>query len=215
MTKTFETGGDSFTIYRSHGLVADFIKNTSTQVYGSGGGGYTYNGTGGSAPISISSTTHFHDKIFLDHGNGQQSLIELDDWDIAATKGHEMLILWIIKNNAERGPYVYVKNFTTGQNLIGNNVIDQLAEKPENIFKQNGGCAAITLIVFVGFAFGAIIFSFFSVVSEAFASFLSFIAFFVPGVLYYFWFKTKNIKYKEKQRVIRHNIDEFLKNYRG
>lgn len=145
MSDTFEAGNIKFTIYHIHGWIAGMHKNFETQVSGGGGGGATYQGTGGTAPISISSTTYIHDKIYLDHRNGKQTAIELTDWDIAAMEGHELLAIWIIKNNNERGPYVAIQNYTTGQMYWGDKAIDDLAEKPffAKLFNQKIGRAHV------------------------------------------------------------------------
>ena len=207
MTNTFEVGSDKFAIYFAHGWVAGMHKNFETRVSGGGGGGATYQGTGGTAPVHISSTTYIHDKIFLDHRNGQQTAIELTDWDIAAMQGHELLVIWIIKNNNERGPYVTIKNYTTGQLYWVNPSIDALAGKPffSKLFNQNGCNAIIFAIILCG------IISYIAyVMIPAFTT----PGFFMGGIALIVWTILNNIKYKARKAAIRQNIDEFLKNYR-
>jgi len=146
--QTFTAGGSKFTIYYSRGKVVGKDKNFETRVSG-GGGGASYQGTGGSAPISISSTTYIHDKIYLDIGNGKETAIELTDWDIACREGHDMMVVWIIKDNNQRGKYVAVKNFTTDNLQIDNNNVEQLAGEKSGLLLSLGCDAAIVVLLVI------------------------------------------------------------------
>lgn len=128
-SKAFTAGKKVYTIYYTKGAVVGKEKNFETQVYGSGGGGGSYQGTGGSAPVSISSRTVIHDKIYLKEENGKERAVELTDWDIACREGHELLILWIIQEGKQRGSYAAIKNFTTEEVQYDENLIERLAGK--------------------------------------------------------------------------------------
>ena len=134
MINTFETGGDKFTIHHSVGFVVGSNKNYETQ--------NNY----------YSSSTHIHDDFFIDHGNGQQTAMKLTDWDVAVMDGHKILLIWIIKNNDNEGPYVALKNLTTNKVYIKNSILDGLANKPKPMFPEGAdlmqvGCLTIVIIV--------------------------------------------------------------------
>lgn len=138
--KTFTVGKHTYTIYYSKGQVAGKDKNFETQVYGGGGGGGSYQGTGGSAPISISSRTVIHDKIYLKQENGKEEVVELTNWDVACREGHELMVMWLIRSGNERGPYVAIKNFTTNQFDLKESALLKLAgQKPSGLLFFFGG----------------------------------------------------------------------------
>ncbi|MEI9957377.1 MAG: hypothetical protein WDM90_14040 [Ferruginibacter sp.] len=144
--QTFVAEKSNYTIYYAKGKVAGKDKHLETIISGSGGGGGSYQGTGGTAPISISSRTVIHDKIFIEHENGKQTAVELTGWDIACLQGHELLAAWIIKNNEEKGPYVAIKNFTTDDEQISAKKIKELADHHYKINSPQLGC----LLILVG-----------------------------------------------------------------
>lgn len=131
---SFSIGKFTYTIYYKRGIVVGKDKNFETQVHGSGGGGGTYQGTGSSVSISVSSTTYIHDKIFLQHEDGKESVLELTDWDIACREGHELLIVWIIRDDKNNGHYLAIKNMTTDTTKYKYHLIDNLIEKKPNLF---------------------------------------------------------------------------------
>lgn len=137
---TFTVGKHNYTIYYSKGQVAGKDKNFETQVYGGGGGGGSYQGTGGSAPISIGSRTVIHDKIYLKQENGKEEVVELTDWDVACREGHELMVMWLIRSGNQRGPYVAIKNFTTDQFNVKESAIIKLAgqKSPGLLFLLGG-----------------------------------------------------------------------------
>jgi len=145
--QTFTAGKFNYTIYYAKGKVVGKDKNFETKISGGGGGGGTYQGTGGTAPISISSRTVIHDKIYLQHEHGKETSIELTDWDVACREGHEMLFAWIIKDKNERGPYVALKNFTTDDQELNSKKIKELADHHLEI-NTLGSCLLALLVVF-------------------------------------------------------------------
>ncbi|KAA8733250.1 hypothetical protein F4V57_08470 [Acinetobacter qingfengensis] len=105
--------GKNYSVYEFTGKVAHSNKQLETVVSGGGGGGATYQGTGGSAPVSIRSTTYTHDDIFLVNTEGQEQVIRLLDWNIATREGHEIQAIWLIKQGKDTGPYIIINNLTT------------------------------------------------------------------------------------------------------
>lgn len=172
MSNTFETSGDRFALHFVQGYVANFIKNFENR-------NNYYN-----------SATHIHDKIFLNH-NGQQTLLELKDWDVGVMNGNELLVIWIIKNNNDRGPYVAIKNLTTGSVYIKDSVLDELSNKPKPMFPEGAdymqiGCLTIVIIIVT------------------------------LGIGYLMWYINYNRKYKmyvNNKILIKNKINDFIKNY--
>ena len=95
-----------YRIYEVTGKILESNKQRELHVYGSGGGGATYNGTGGTAPVNIQSSTTIHDEFFLIDQDGQEHSIKLKNWDVSLREGHEIQVIWVISPNQERGPYV-------------------------------------------------------------------------------------------------------------
>lgn len=141
--ETFSAGKNRMTIYYDRGRVAGKDKNIETRVSGSGGGGYSYQGTGGSAPISITSTTIIHDKIYLQKDDGKERAVELTNWDVACREGNDMLVTWIIPEGKEKGSYVGIKNITNGSELFNDDAIRDLANHD---FIKNKALKYFTLI---------------------------------------------------------------------
>ncbi|HRP44746.1 MAG TPA: hypothetical protein PLU27_08270 [Ginsengibacter sp.] len=120
---TFSAGRNTMTIYYDRGRVAGKDKNMETRVSGSGGGGGTYQGTGATAPVHITSTTIIHDKIYLQKENGKERAVELTNWDVACREGHDMVVAWIIPEGKESGDYTAIKNITTGSEFGNQHLI--------------------------------------------------------------------------------------------
>lgn len=127
--ETFSAGRRRMTIYYDRGSVAAKDKNLETRISGSGGGGATYRGTGGTAPISITSQTIIHDKIYLQKEDGKERAVELTNWDVACHEGNDMLVTWIIPDGKDKGDYVAIKNITTDSELFNDDAIKRAANQ--------------------------------------------------------------------------------------
>lgn len=104
--------GKEYEIYSVTGRVLDAKKHYETRVSGGGGGGYSNQGTGYTAPVKISSTTVIHDTIFLEDQDGKEHALELTNYNIVSREGNEMTAVWAIKKNKKNGPYVAIFNHT-------------------------------------------------------------------------------------------------------
>lgn len=111
--------GKNYNVYEFTGKVAHSNKQLETVVSGGGGGGATYQGTGGTAPVSISSKTYTHDDIFLVNEQGQEHVLRLVDWDIATRESHVIQAIWLIKEGKDTGSYVAINNLSTNTLLWG------------------------------------------------------------------------------------------------
>ncbi|MBN7801357.1 hypothetical protein J0A67_10825 [Algoriphagus aestuariicola] len=114
--KTFRPSHQNeFSLYSFTGTTEESGKSMETQVYGGGGGGGTYQGTGGTAPVSISSRTIVHDQLFLVSLEGKERAFQLQDFNLAARKGNRLSVFWGIPSGKDTGHYIAVKNHSTDQ----------------------------------------------------------------------------------------------------
>ncbi|MBN7812676.1 hypothetical protein J0A68_17100 [Algoriphagus sp. H41] len=126
--KTFSPSHQSpFELYEFSGSVEESGKNMETQVYGGGGGGATYRGTGGTAPVSISSRTIVHDQLFLSNAiTGKERAFQLQDFNLAARKGNLLTVFWGIPSGKSSGSYIAVKNHSTEQTFYADKELNKL-----------------------------------------------------------------------------------------
>ena len=120
---TVSIQGKTYGIYQFTGEVVDNNKQRETRVHG--GGGATYNGTGGTAPVTSSTT--IHDQFFLMDDNGQEHDVTLSNWNVTLRTGHRIQIIWVIPENKKEGPYVVVNNLNLKKFQRNDPVIGQLA----------------------------------------------------------------------------------------
>ena len=113
--ETVKTIGKEYQIYSVTGKVLDAQKHYETRVTGSGGGGYTNQGTGYTAPVSISSTTVVHDNIFLMDAAGKEHAIQLQNFNVVSRAGNSLTAVWAIKKNKKRGQYIAIFNHTISE----------------------------------------------------------------------------------------------------
>lgn len=118
--------GKSYIAYSFIGTVVQSNKQFETVVSGSGGGGASYNGTGSTASVKVSSRTYTHDDIFLVNEHGAEQVIRLIDWDIATREGHLLQVIWLIEANQDEGPYIIINNLTTQTEVWGDKPLRQV-----------------------------------------------------------------------------------------
>ena len=97
------------------GKVVGTTKNLETKVSGGGGGGYTSQGSGYTAPVSITSTTTVHDQLFLIDPSGKERSFQLQNFDIACRETHDVTVLWAAKKGKNNGYNVLVYNHTVSK----------------------------------------------------------------------------------------------------
>jgi hypothetical protein len=154
--KTFNPSSTSaFDLHHFSGIVEESGKNMETRVSGGGGGGATYQGTGGSAPISITSTTVIHDQLFLTNSEGKERSFQLQDFNLACRKGNKVSVLWGIKKGNSKGSYLAVKNHSTEQLFFDEGEVSKMFL---NLWIQAlivlGGVMAIFIISYLGYIIG-------------------------------------------------------------
>ncbi|MFT3824520.1 MAG: hypothetical protein QM731_11390 [Chitinophagaceae bacterium] len=126
MKTTITGGGKQHTLHHINGKVMQSGKNMETIVSGGGGGGYSYKGTGGSAPVSISSRTVVHDQLFLVDETGKEHAFQLQDFNVAAREGNDLTVIWAIKQGKDSGPYIVVHNKTVGQTFYNDSSLNKV-----------------------------------------------------------------------------------------
>lgn len=122
----FSIFGKEINLYDYTGVVAETGKNMETKVSGGGGGGYSFRGTGGSAPVRITSHTVVHDQIFLIGTDGNEKSFQLQDFNVACRKENKLTVIWGIKKGQQTGPYIIVRNHTTGETFFNDAAITKL-----------------------------------------------------------------------------------------
>lgn len=128
--KTITAGGKEYDLYSTTGKVEETGKNMETKVSGGGGGGGMYRGYGGTAPVTIRSTTTIHDQIFLTDAAGAEHSFQLQDFNVACRTGNILTVLWAIKKGDKTGPYIAVYNHTTGNSFFDTASLNKIFRRP-------------------------------------------------------------------------------------
>lgn len=116
-------GKTTYTIMYVRGHVVGKDKNFETKVRG----GTSKNSSGETVAGPITSDTIIHDKIYIQHDGEKETVVELQNWDIACRVGHQLMAVRIFENDNNIGPYVVIKNFSTGNEQINKAEIDILS----------------------------------------------------------------------------------------
>ena len=144
---TVQIGSKHLTLYKFTGKVADAQKHLETRVSGGGGGGGTYRGTGGTAPVSITSTTVTHDNLFLIDKEGHERALQLQGFNVACRPSHIITALWAIPNGKESGHYYAVINHTTDTTFFSNTILNEVVTTCVNpLGNKYLGCFALFFV---------------------------------------------------------------------
>ena len=126
-------GTTPYRLHHSTGVVEDSSKLGTTSVYSYGGSMHVDSaGNVTATPASVGSSTTIHDQFFLRQANGHLQPIQLRHWNVAVANGHVVSAVWAIADGNASGPYVAIRNHSTGQTKsdfgeafpIGDHVID-------------------------------------------------------------------------------------------
>lgn len=128
--KLLSAGGKEYELHSITGKVLETGKNLETKVHGGGGGGATYGGYGGTAPVSIRSTTIVHDQIFLTDEQGNEHSFQLQGFNVACREANLLSVVWAIKKGARQGPYIAVINKTTNCNFFEDKTLQSMFRYP-------------------------------------------------------------------------------------
>lgn len=106
------SSASAFELHSLSGIEEESGKKLETHVSG-GAGGATYQGTSGTAPVTITSKTVIHEQLFLTIKEGKEQSLQLQDFDLACRKENEVTVYWGIKQGKTDGYYLAVKNHST------------------------------------------------------------------------------------------------------
>lgn len=126
MSQRIKLGRHHVTVHHFTGKVAEATKGRETIIQGSGGGGFTYQGTGGTAQMQISGRTVTHDHLFLVDQEGTERAFQLQDFDIACRTGNIVTVMWGIVDGDQKGPYFAAINHSTSQEFTKSLVMKQI-----------------------------------------------------------------------------------------
>jgi len=143
--KPLHVGGRTYDLHYVTGKVQETGKNMETRVTSSGGGGATFGGYGGTAPVNIRSQTIVHDQLFVTDANNGEHAFQLQDFNLACRTGHDVSVVWAIKKGKQTGKYITVVNHSTRTNFYNEKAL-------KNVFRFN-----IWLFLGGGFALGFIL----------------------------------------------------------
>ncbi len=126
---SFNVGKRTATLYQFTGKVVNASKNMETRVSGGGGGGFTYQGTGGSAPVNITSTTVVHDQLFIQNKDGEERSLQLQGFDLAVREGNIVTAVWAIPEGKTEGPYIAIINHSTNNRFVNDAKVKEVVYK--------------------------------------------------------------------------------------
>lgn len=106
--RPFEYNGKQVEFRSVTGEVTGTHKHAETYVSGSGGGGYTHNGTGYNSPVQINSTVVVKQEFFLKPNNGNEIPVKLSNEDIPLKDGQK--ITMISGHAGEKGDWTHLVN---------------------------------------------------------------------------------------------------------
>lgn len=109
-TYPFAFRGDRASLNMLRGKVVDHREWTTSDVQGSGGGGYLSGGTGHISNVKITTTHTTHTQFFVRDADGQEVSVRLDDTPLDLRNDHEATLVWIVREGDAQGPYLFVVN---------------------------------------------------------------------------------------------------------
>ena len=125
---TLTIQGKTYEICQFSGEILEANKQRETQVHGSGGGGATYKGTGGTAPVNVYSTTTIHNEFFVLDRSGQEHSVSLANWNLNLRNGHDIQLIWLIPPKQAQGPYVLLNNHSLKKYYLKTDIVQAIAK---------------------------------------------------------------------------------------
>ncbi len=129
------------------GTVLQIDTHLETVVSGEGGGGTSYNGNGATRGITISSRTINHQKVFMKAADGSEFWAQLQDWNITAMRGHELVLIWA--ETPQQRNYALIYNKTLDAVYYSN------LKAYFRTTDDNTGCAMLIIAVIATIVFPA------------------------------------------------------------
>lgn len=129
MTRSFTIKGKTYEIGSFEGTVLESSRQRETKVTGSGGGGATWDGYGGTAPVNIKSETTIHDEFFLLNEDGVEKDFHLTNWDVPLRAGHFVQVIWLFPPKSSTGWHVVLNNKNLNKLEWNHTMINDIAKK--------------------------------------------------------------------------------------
>lgn len=117
-TDGFRAPRGQYKLHWMTGTVLESSTMATTHVTSSGGYGDT--------PLHVSSSTTVTNTLFLRTPRGTEKSLQLNHFNLATRPGHELIVVWAIKEGDEEGPYVAVHNYTTGKTFLSRVALDKV-----------------------------------------------------------------------------------------
>jgi hypothetical protein len=113
------SGGDAYILHHATGTVYGVSKGHSATAHMSGG-----QVTGASVignqinvhqtPVTVTTTSHVHDQFYLSVPGRTDISMQLTDVNVAVADGQLVTVVWAVPKRKDRGPYILIRNHTTG-----------------------------------------------------------------------------------------------------
>lgn len=116
--ESLKIGNDHFVYEVRVGTVQKIESRTETKVSGGGGGGSTFNGTGASSGVYISSTSIHHQTIYMMDKDGKEFSVTVENFNISAIEG-QVLAAARVESMYHRG-YAVIYNCNMETAYSGN-----------------------------------------------------------------------------------------------
>ena len=107
---SFQYRGGRASLNVLRGKVVAHKQWVTSDVQGSGGGGYVSNGGGHISNVRISTTHTNHISFFVRSNDGQEASVSLGDIQLDLRDDHEVSLVWIVRDGDASGPYLFVVN---------------------------------------------------------------------------------------------------------
>lgn len=76
-----------------------------------------------------------HDELMLRDREGREHLLQLDELQVAARRGDEITVVWTTSRDAERGPFIVVRNHTSADTYYDEEALLRLyLREPRGVF---------------------------------------------------------------------------------
>lgn len=127
--KKIRAGGKAYFLYS---LTGNAVRADTEKIVVSGSGaGQSNNGKQtGFVPITVQRTAAVYDRLFLTDSNGRKHALQLAGFDLLCEEGNEMTAVWMVREKESRGPFVAVKNRSTGQWFFSDGLLREIFAPP-------------------------------------------------------------------------------------
>ena len=141
----FNIGSETLWYSVGQAKVVQIESNSETVVTGGGGGGTSYNGTGVTSSVYISSKTINRQTVYLKDADGKQFAVNLTDWNISALQGHDLVLIKVQSTYSSDYAVIYNKTL----DIVYRHRLDGFFKKMAEL---SSGYYIIAALVVIGFS---------------------------------------------------------------